>query len=196
LEFFDVVARQRACRAFAPDDVDDAAVEQILRAATHAPSAENRQPWVFVVVRDATLRAELGSLVRRAWDAHGRAYSEARLPPALLEEVDQGARRGIAAAPVVVVACGDTGACHPAALPASIWPAVQNLLLAAGALGLGSALTTLGTTDPETRQLLGLPDSVQPMAVIPIGYPAHPLAPPRRAPLATRVHRERYGAGW
>ncbi|MEY2462716.1 MAG: hypothetical protein QOH64_854, partial [Acidimicrobiaceae bacterium] len=60
--FFDVVLRQRACRSFAPDPVGDDDIERILTAATHAPSAENMQPWVFVVVRDEATRASIGEL--------------------------------------------------------------------------------------------------------------------------------------
>ena len=187
MDFFAVATSQRACRAFTAADVDDAVLAELLTAATHAPSAENRQPWVFVVVRDEQRRGALGELARNAWEAHGRSYSEGRLPPALLAEVDAGARGGIAGAPVLVVVCGDTDASHPAALPASIWPAVQNLLLAAGARGLGSALTTLGTMDgPTLRELLDLPDTLLPMAIVPIGHPAAlagpgPPPPPRGA---------------
>src|SRR5271154_4147034 len=90
-DFFEVVHRQRACRAFATDPVDDDLVERVLRAATFAPSAENRQPWVFVVVRHAERRAAIGDLNRRAWEGGARAHSEGRLTPSLLDDVDQGA---------------------------------------------------------------------------------------------------------
>ena len=78
-EFSDVVRTQRACRAFAPDDVDDGTIEQLLTAATFAPSAENRQPWVFIVVRDGPTRAAIGDLTRRAWRGGARAFSEEEL---------------------------------------------------------------------------------------------------------------------
>jgi nitroreductase len=196
-EFFDVVRSQRACRAFAPDPLSDEVVEQVLEAATHAPSAENRQPWVFVVVRDDKDRALLGELTRRAWEGGGRRHSESRLPAGLLEDVDHGATGGVAAAPVMVVVCADTKAVSPAVLEASIFPAVQNLLLAAGALGLGSALTTLPLAFAgELVQALGLPDGVRPMAVVPIGRPARPLGMPKRRPVSEVTHRERFGAGW
>jgi len=64
-DFFAVVNRQRACRDFSERAVDDALVERVLEAATFAPSAENRQPWVFVVVRDAGMRAQIHELARR-----------------------------------------------------------------------------------------------------------------------------------
>jgi nitroreductase len=198
VDLFDVMRSQRACRAFDPDaDVPDASVERILTAATRAPSAENTQPWAFVVVRDAATRRSLGELTREAWEGGARRYSEDRLPPAMLADVDRGATGGIAAAPVIVVVCGDTSATPPGALDASVWPAVQNLLLACGALGLGSALTTLATfREAALRELLGLPAHLRPMAVVPVGVPARPLGPGRRRPLSDVAHRETYGSRW
>lgn len=196
-DFFDVVLSQRACRAFADRPVDDELVARCLTAATHAPSAENRQPWVFVVVRDDALRAAVGDLTRRLWRRAGRPHSEGRLPATLLADVDRGAEGGVAGAPVLVVACGDTRLGLEATLPASVYPAVQNLLLAASACGLGSAMTTLATLAAgELRSILGLPDEIHPMAVVPLGWPAAALGPPRRLPLAERAHRDRYGTPW
>lgn len=195
--FFDVVRRQRAHRSFRDEPLDDALVEQVLEAATYAPSAENSQPWQFVVVRDAALRSRIGELTRRAWEAGGRDFERDRLPDRLLADVDRGATGGVAAAPVLVVVCGDSSFCLPAVLAASVFPAVQNLLLAAGALGLGSALTTLTMGfDAELREMLELPDHIQPFAVVPLGWPARELRPPRREPVATKMHRDRFGRGW
>jgi nitroreductase len=196
-EFFDVVTRQRACRSFSQRPVPDDLVERVLVAATHAPSAENRQPWVFVVVRDPGRRRAIGELMRRAWRMGGRRHSEERLPAALLRDVERGAEGGIAGAPVLVVVGGDASAALPQTLPSSVYPAVQNLLLAATAVGLGSALTTLATlAEDELRALVGLPRHVVPMAVVPLGWPSRPLGPPRRQPLADRAHRETYGNPW
>ena len=130
-----MVHTQRAARSFLPDDVDDATVTRILTAATHAPSAENSQPFVFVVVRDAALRAAIGALTARLWEGGAKALEEQRLSPAFLRDVDHGAMGGVAGAPVLVVVGGDTRLTHPKAMDASIFPAVQNLLLAAHALG-------------------------------------------------------------
>jgi nitroreductase len=195
--FFDVVASQRACREFSDRDVDDATVERCLAAATHAPSAENLQPWVFVVVRAADQRAAVCELTRRLWRQTGRAASESRLAPALLADVDRGAETGMANAPVLVVVCGDSSVAHRSTLPSSVYLATQNLLLAAGALGLGSAMTTLATLEADTLgEILGLPDNVHSLAVIPLGWPARPLGPPRRLPVSERTHRDRFGDGW
>jgi len=196
-DFFDVVLSQRACRSFTDEPVPHEVIERVLTAATHAPSAENTQPWAFVVVEDPVMRARIGELTRRAWDEGGRAFSAGRLTPAMLAEVEEGARGGVSAAPVLIVVCGDTSRCVPAVLEASVWPAVQNLLLAAAASGLGSALTTLATRfGDELRQVLALPDQVRAMAVVPLGHPASKLGPPKRVPLAERAHRERYGVAW
>ncbi|MHB1776100.1 MAG: nitroreductase family protein [Acidimicrobiales bacterium] len=195
--FFDVALAQRACRSFSAEPVDDELVARCLEVATHAPSAENRQPWVFVVVRDPALRSAVAELTRRAWRQGGRQHSEGRLPPAMLAEVDHGAEHGLAGAPVLVVVCGDTELGLESTLPASVFPATQNLLLAAGALGLGSAMTTLATLfGGELGDALGLAPSIRPMAVVPLGWPARPLGPPRRLPLSERVHRDRYGIPW
>ena len=196
-EFFEVVRRQRACRTFRPDGVADDLVEQVLEAATFAPSAENRQPWEFVVVRDARVRARIGELTRQAWRGGGRAYAESRLSPELLADVDRGAEGEVSAAPVLVVVCVDARRTHETTIPASIFPAVQNLLLAATAIGLGSALTTITTSfRSELAALLGLPPHVVPVAVVPVGRPAKPLGRPRREPFADHTHREQYGSAW
>ena len=196
-EFFEVVRQQRACRAFRPDGVADDLVEQVLEAATFAPSAENRQPWEFVVVRDAGVRARIGELTRQAWRGGGRAYAESRLSPQLLADVDRGAEGDVSAAPVLVVVCVDARRTHETTIPASIFPAVQNLLLAANAVGLGAALTTLPTAFAlELGELLSLPEHVRPLAVVPIGHPAHVLGPPRREPVSDHAHRDRYRNRW
>jgi nitroreductase len=196
-EFFEVAARQRAHRAFTDEPVDDATIERLLEAAVRAPSAENRQPWEFVVVREPSARATLGDLMVRAWDGGGRQWSESRLSPGLLADVDRGMHGGVAGAPVVIVVCADVARGSEATVGSSIFPAVQNLLLAATALGLGSALTTIAVAfDAELRALLALPEHVRPVAMVPVGYPARALGPSRRDPARERTHRERFGTTW
>lgn len=196
-DLFSVIRSQRAQRAFTDEPVPDEVVERVLEAATFAPSAENTQPWVFIVVRDADARARIGELNRRAWEGGGREFSRPRLTPEVFAKVEAGATGGIADAPVLVVVCGDTSRCVEAVLEASVWPSVQNLLLAAHALGLGASLTTITTVfGDELRALLALPDHVRPLAVVPLGWPAKQLRPPRRAPVAEKTFRERYGQPW
>jgi nitroreductase len=195
-DFFAVAGNQRACRAFTDEPVGDALVGQLLEAATHAPSAENTQPWVFIVVRDPETRARIGGITAAAWAGAGREFSRPRLTPGLFADVDRGATGGVSEAPVLVVVAGDTTHCVEAALAASIFPAIQNLLLGANAAGLGSALTTLPTFAGDLSTILDLPEHIRPIAVVPLGYPARPLGPPRRAPVAEKTHRERFGNRW
>jgi nitroreductase len=178
--------------------VPDEDVERILEAATHAPSAENTQPWVFVVVRDDSTRALLAELTQRIWNAGARDQAMARLDAKLAADVDAGIERGLGAAPVLVVIAADTASgVHPKAVASSIFPAVQNLLLAAGALGYGSALTTLtAAAGDELRAIVDLPEHITPMAIVPLGRPARALGPPRRRPIAESTHRDQFGRPW
>jgi nitroreductase len=196
-DFFDVVSQQRACRSFAPDPIDDDVMAQVLQAATFAPSAENHQPWVFVVVRDPDRRAQLADLARQVWDDWARANVAADSDPHILRDVDQATHGGFASAAAFVVVCADTELCMEEAIGSSIFPATQNLLLAANALGLGSALITLPLYAGDgLAKLLELPPTVKPMAVVPLGRPARTLAAPRRHPFTTRTYRESFGTNW
>lgn len=192
--FFEVVGRQRAHRAFDPDrDVPDELVERLLDAARFAPSAENAQPWVFVVIRDPIARVVLTDQMARLW----AAAPDRGLPEDLHRDVDHGFREGFATAPVWIVVGGDESRTERWVLSSSVYPAVQNLLLAATALGLGSALTTIAANIPDqVRELTDLPEHVRPMALIPLGWPATPLGPPRRRPVTEIAHRDRYGRPW
>jgi nitroreductase len=197
-DFFDLVRDQRAHRRFADTPVDDADLARLLEAATYAPSAENRQPWEFVVVRDDDLRARIMDLAEKAWDGGGREFAEARLTPGLMADVDQGiGGGGYRTAPVLIVVAADIERGLEITVPSSIFPATQNLLLAATQLGLATALTTIsmGFT-AELQDMLGMPAHVVPQAVIPVGHPVRSLGKSRREPFAQHTHRDRYGNGW
>lgn len=198
MDLFHVVLTQRACRHFLDEPVPDGDIERILTAATHAPSAENTQPWVFVVVRDADERAAISELARTLWSGGARTYAEAHVGDAMLTSIDESIAYGFGLAPVLIVVGADLeSGVHKSMLGSSIFPAVQNLLLAAAALGYGSALTTMTTVvADQLRAIIELPDSVQPLAVVPIGLAAKPLGAPRREPIATKTHRDRYGTPW
>jgi nitroreductase len=191
---FEVVHAQRACRRFTDDPVPDADLRRLLEAAVCAPSAENKQPWVFVVVQDAAVRAAVADVARRLWHGGGRQHVEEDLDPALLAAVDDSVEVGFGGAPVLVVVAGDTTLVPRRMLGASLFPAVQNLLLAATAMGYGSSLTTLATVDVEAlREVVGLPEHLSPVAVVPLGRPGKALGPPRRAPIGSKTHLDRYG---
>jgi nitroreductase len=197
-DFFSVVKRQRACRRYLDKPVSDSLVEEVITAGTFAPSAENSQPWEFVVVRDKYLRDQIHDLAQRAWSGGGRDFSLRHLDEKILADVDDGiSGGGYATAPVMIIVAGDTERCHPKAISASILPAIQNMLLAATALGLGSALTTitLGFAT-ELQAIVALPDSVVPQAIIPLGFPARPLGPPRRESFSQHTHCDQFGNAW
>lgn len=190
-----VLRSQRGCRSFTAEHVADVDLGTIIEAATHAPSAENRQPWVFVVVRDPTVRTAINELTQQVWGAGAREHSLQSLEPGLFTAVDDFFANGYGAAPVLVVVAGDGRDGSPAALLASsIYPATQNLLLAAAALGYGSSMTTLAAQAPDAlAAIIRLPSGVRPFAVIPVGRPARPLGPPRRRPVAEVAHRDHFG---
>ena len=188
-----ILTSQRAHRNFLPDAIPETDIEKILTAATHAPSAENSQPWEFIVVTDEKLRAALGELMQRAWDGGGRDASRGVLTADVFADVDRGLTGGIASAPVMILCCADLNRTRKETIGSSLFPAVQNLLVAATALGYGSALTTIATVfTHELRNLLGFPESVVPVALVPLGRPARKLGPPRRDPAGERTHQN----GW
>ena len=202
MELFEAMSTQRAMRRLKSDPVPDAVVRQILDLAICAPSGGNRQGWSFVVVRDAARRARLGALYREAWGELMKApyyAAAAQAPP------DSPAGRMLASArhlslhlgeaPVLVLACIglDPGAKATMTSGASIYPAVQNLMLAARALGVGSCLTTIHKyRDARVKELLGIPADVETAALIPLGYPLGKFGRPPRRPLAEVVHWD----GW
>ncbi len=182
-----LMARQRAGRIFTDKDVDDALLERILGMATRAPSARNVQSWRFVVIRKQETKAKLGAI----FDELGSQMYGHGAPE----------RTPWAEVPVLVAVCseyvfGDDESGRTA-LGASIYPAVQNLLLAAHAAGLGTVLTTRWKRrEPELRPILGLPDNAGVFAIIPMGWPAEKLGKNRRKRVPEVTFRERYGEPW
>jgi len=213
VDFFDVVDTQRAIRRLRPDPVSDDLVERVLAAATRAPSARGAEPWAFVVVRKPELRAAIGRHYRQAWEAAERFTAQADADRDLKHtphyaRMMRGAAelsRTIGVAPVLIVCCldhtrlgpiadGAGGLRSPAAAYASIFPAVQNLLLAARALGLGTTLTTLHRAfESDLRALLALPDTLEPVALVPLGHPQDRFGPTRRRPLEDVAFLDQYG---
>jgi nitroreductase len=175
---------QRAIRTFTNEEVPDDLVNQVLTAAIHGPSGSNTQPWHFIVVRDPTVKHAISEV-----------YEEARAAGPTPSA--GGARQPLAAAPVLIVACINTPASGRAGFQtnASIYPSVQNLLLAARALGLGSVLTTLHRRrKARIHEILGIPDHVESAAIIPLGWPDRDYGPNRRPPLAQFVMYDRWAS--
>ena len=108
--------------------------------------------------------------MRRAWEGGARDYEQRRIDGRLLADVERGATGGIGAAPVIVVVCGDSSDSLEQTLPSSVFPAVQNMLLAATALGLGSALTTLATVlAKDLAEFLNVKTQIRQFATMSLG---------------------------
>jgi nitroreductase len=203
MDFFDVATTQRATRRLTPDPIPEATLRQIMDAAICAPSGGNRQGWSFLIVRDPARRARLGELYREAWAELMKVpyYRDAAAAPP-----DSPAGKMLASArhlsehlgeaPVLIVACIglDPGVKATLTTGASIYPAVQNLMLAARALGVGSCLTTIHKfRDREVKELLGIPANVETAALIPLGYPRGKFTPARRKPVTDVTYSDRWG---
>lgn len=200
---FDAIHTQRAIRRFLPDDVPDDLITQVIESATRAPSGSNRQPWGFVVVKDAVTRAEISrALAAYLQQNEGlRSYfergstSEDRSKRLMLGGALELAK-SMERAPVFLIPCLYPAPAEKTLLAgSSIYPAVQNLLLAARGLGLGTVLTTFQQGIEDTlRPLLGLPDDCYPVTLIPMGFPDAKFGPNNRKPVETVLHWERWGA--
>ena len=209
ISLFEVMRTQRAVRRFKPDPVPDALLRQVLEAATHAPSGGNRQPWFFMVVREPNLKRKIGDYYRGSWYSRFSALPgpETANLPTNVYGPSQYLADHMADAPVLILACfhgvGSWSVTPPGARPikpemrfASVYPAVQNLLLAARALGLGTTLTTVHIAyEEEIKELLGIPADVETAALIPLGYPENPDAfrPHLRSPVEEVVFHDRWG---
>jgi nitroreductase len=198
MELFEAMSTQRAMRRLRPDPIPDSVIRQILELAICAPSGGNRQGWSFVVVRDAAKRARLGDLYREAWGELTKIpyyAAAAKAPPDSPEGRMLASARHLSEhlgeAPVLVLACIalDPGAKPSLTTGASIYPAAQNLMLAARASGIGSCLTTIHKyRDQQVKELLGIPADVETAALIPLGYPMGRFGRPPRRPVAEVAH--------
>jgi nitroreductase len=193
---------QRALRRLRPDPVDDALVLRLIELALKAPTSRNAQHWEFVLVKDRAVKARLARLYRMAWGLYNRlgrglAAGDARMRRQLAAVHWQVAH--FEEVPVLVVAClRGVRPWWPSLLVTSyygsIYPSVQNLLLAARAAGLGAALITLPLWSPwRVRRILGLPWRVTPCAIVPLGWPVGRYGPTTRRPVGAVVHLDRYG---
>ena len=199
--FLELALRQRAHHRFDPEaPVSDNDIMAMLTVATHAPSALNTQPWQFIVVRSQEVRRAFGAATRERWRAGTGAAREINLVPgSVFSELNDGnGNGGLESAPVVIIVCFDTAKIEAVHGPSSIYPAVQNLLLAACALGYGSCLTTglVSGSGALVRKLLELPDQLEPMAAVFVGRPARVLGPPQRQPAEACTYREVFGSPW
>ena len=184
----------RAIRRFRPDPIPDADLRVVLDAAIHAPNGGNAQPWRFIVVRDPAVRMPFAALYREAWWAKRKDQGirgPEDIPPD--DRVARAAMRladEIGQAPVIVLVCATARGAGPMA---SVIPAVENLLLAARALGIGGTITTLHpVVEERVHALLGIPETAQLVYCVPLGYPRGRFGPTTRKPLAEVCAAERW----
>ncbi len=204
------LATTRAIRRYRDEPIPDDDLSTILWHATRAPSGSNRQPFRFVVLRDgpkaAEAKAMLGASFRSMWarkraaDGYDRGSGaagdtpKARMAATMQHFVDHFERT-----PVVVLACIRRHRDPHPTEGASVYPACQNLLLAARALGYGGVMTTWHAfVEDELRSLLGIPDDVGLCATIPLGRPVGGHGPVRRRPVGELVYDDEWerSASW
>ena len=192
-DLFDIQRTMRAMRRLKPDPVPNALITQILEAATYAPNGGNSQKWRFLVIKDPEIKKAVQVYYKRAYDEVQKPRHDAQAPKEPGPALDQHHRNEAAIeyltenfhkAPVWIIACAEEANSPSASSGASIYPAVQNMLLAARALGLGSTLTARHITfREEVEKLLGLPNNIRSFAILPIGYPEGRFGPTSRTPL-------------
>ncbi len=210
MPLIDAMMTQRAVRRVLSDPVDDAVVQKCIELALRAPTGANGQNWEFIVVRDPHIKEKLAKRYRVAWRLYHwavirrkapRDESMAKTARAVQWQVDH-----FTEIPVLVVACLRLTARegrvpfipmpHPAMSGyfGSIYPSVQNLLLAARAMGLGACLITLPLWSvTSVRRILGLPISVTPCCIVPLGWPRGRYGPTSRRPVEEVMHLDAYG---
>lgn len=174
MNVFQCIFKRRSVRRFEKKEVDDKLVGLILYSATHAPSAGNTQEWEFIVVKDKDQKKKLAIAALH--------------------------QNFIAEAPVVIVVCADLEKIslrygkrgETLYFAQDTAAAVQNILLSAHALGLGSCW--VGSFDENhVKNILGLPENLRPLAILPIGYPAEEPEMPKRIPFENLTHLDFYG---
>ena len=210
MPLLETMLTQRAIRRVRPDPVDDAVVLKCIELALRAPTGNNGQNWEFIVVKDERTKQKLARRYRQLWKPYhalvfrrmaARNESLAKTARAVQWQVDH-----FAEIPVLVVACLRQGVRegrlplvpmpHPAQSGyfGSIYPSVQNLLLAARAMGLGACLITLPLWSVSSvRRMLGLPHNVTPCCIVPLGWPKGRYGPTTRRPVGEVTHLDVYG---
>jgi nitroreductase len=193
----------RAIRRFKPAPIPDTELAAIMFAATRAPSGSNRQPFRFLVLRDGPRAAEarqlLGRAFREAWatkrQVDGYGNDDPNAPRARLERSMQHFVDHFEEVPVVVLACLSRYRPPNPYEGNSVYPACQNLLLAARARGLGGVMTMWhAAVEDDLRRILEIPEDVVISATIPLGYPAgggH--GPVRRRPVSELIFDDLWG---
>jgi nitroreductase len=201
---FEVMYNCRAMRRIKPDPVPEELLVKLIDAANQAPSGSNQQNGRWLVVRDRAQKEKLAELNMKVF----RAYSATR-PAALPHQSPEARARQLEAVryqaehfadvPALIIACLQVGGpvresfFAGAGAGGSIWPGVQNLLLAARAFALAATPTTFALSDrPAAKAVLGLPDGIEPFCLIPVGYPLGKFGAVTRKPLSEIMRWDRW----
>ena len=208
MELLDAMQTMNACRYYRKDPVSDDLLAKVLNAGRWAATGSNKQPTSFIAVRDPAKRQALHDLYQPIWDMVMQKYASGEFKsgftPSFLTHVDHFARH-IAEIPVLIVVCTewkeltaiDANLGRTVLTPgSSIYPAVQNLMLAARNEGLGTTLTTLlALAEPQIKTLLGIPEDIATAAVVMLGWPEKPFPKSlKRKPLADCAFLDTWGA--
>lgn len=190
---WEAIYTQRAIRYWLDKPVPREVLEQVIEAASKAPSGSNLQPWVFIVIDDADKRAAIGQALRAIFESNDGLQQLISAGENSDDKTQRLMLKGARAffsqlekAPAMVIPClyqlaSPTPDASSLLAGSSIYGAVQNMMLAARALGLGTVLTTAhGMLDANLRELLSIPDDATPVALIPIGYPDANFGPTTR----------------
>jgi len=205
MDVLEAIYTTRSMRRVKPDPIPEDVLRQILDAAIRAPSGGNQQGWSFVVVRDPQKRRALAEIYKPLIESlflpgtlyYRQAHSDDPDVAARTQRMVRSARflgEHLQDAPVIVIPCLHTGGRGTnITTGSSIYPAVQNLMLAARAFGVGSVLTTIHRQrEDEVRALLGIPVDVDTAALIPLGYPRGRWGVAERRPLEEVVHWDQW----
>ena len=207
-QLFDVMFSTRSLRRLKPDPVPDEVVYKVLDAGIRAPSGGNTQHWRFVVVKDPQVKRQIQQIYQKGW-SEVQAMYRTRTAPTHMEEgkfrrlIDAAAylAEHLAEVPVLLFACLKERPMPPELAAklarlsgSSIYPAVQNMLLACRALGLGATLTTVCSLyDEEIKAVLHLPSDISTYALLPIGYPQGKFGPVKRLAVEEVTCVDRWG---
>jgi len=197
MEIYEAMSTMRSVRLFTDEPVTEEQLNQVLRMAQFAPNGSNEQRYRFIVVRDPEQRAKIGHIYRdgitKAMGVNSIEEAESLADKAgIMRREVVALAKNLATVPPVIIFAGGTGnwQSEPAA---SVFPAVQNLCLAAWAMGLGTIITTAWQRDEDAvRKVLGVPKDVYLGALIPLGHPARKYGPPKRGPVDEIIVRDRW----
>ena len=204
IDLFDAINTQRAIRRLKPDPVPDEMIDKLLSSAVKAPTGGGKQNWSFIVIKDSDMKRKIGDLyLKERGTAGPQGFPTGNDMTPQQRRIYEGAQYledHIYEVPVFIIACIKLSSpVTDVTAGASIYPAVQNILLAARGLGLGSVLTTRQKRfEKNVKDLLGIPDDVETAALLPIGFPADGVeyGPTTRKPLSEVAFQDTWGKSW